>query len=96
MYSGDVELTEWTGGSDGSKALWKGNNGLSVERWGFWKQRLRYAAGLKRRGFAGRVVDDVVMWTREAGKMVHVVEQENAIAFDGLREVFDRDGVSRP
>lgn len=91
LYSGNVEWREWIGGSDGSKALWKGDDGFSVERWVFWKQRFRYAAELKRRGFAGRVVNDVVMWAREAGKMMHAVEQEDAFALDGLREVFERD-----
>jgi hypothetical protein len=96
LYSGKMETKEWIGGSDGSKALWKGEDGFGVERWMFWKERFGAAAGLKRRGFAGRVVDDVVMYAKDAGKVMHAVEQEDAYALNGLAMVFDRDEVSSP
>ncbi|KAG9605862.1 hypothetical protein KCU77_g372, partial [Aureobasidium melanogenum] len=96
LYSGNMEWREWVGGSDGSKALWKGEDGFSVERWMFWKERFGIAAGLKRRGFAGRVVDDVVMCAREAGKVMHAVEQEDAFALDGLLDMFDSDEILNP
>lgn len=89
-----MEERDWIGGSDGSKALWQGEGGFSVERWVFWKGRFKDAAGLKRRGFAGRVVDDVVMHAKEVGKVMFAVEQEDAFALNGLAMVFDRDGVS--
>ncbi|CAD0100806.1 unnamed protein product [Aureobasidium mustum] len=91
-----MEWREWIGGSDGSKALWKGEDGFSVERWRFWKQRFAYAAELKRRGLAGRVVDQVVMCARKAGEAMHAVEQEDAFALEWLRELFTSDEVSSP
>lgn len=94
LCSGNMEERDWIGGSDGSKALWQGEGGFSVERWVFWKGRFKDAAGLKRRGFAGRVVDDVVMHAKEVGKVMFAVEQEDAFALNGLAMVFDRDGVS--
>lgn len=89
LYSGDVERREWIGGSDGSKALWKGDDGFSVERWAFWKERFEYAAVLPRKRFAGRVVNDVVMWAREAVQMMHAAEQDDAVALDGFSNMFE-------
>ncbi|KAH0339831.1 hypothetical protein KCU81_g7084, partial [Aureobasidium melanogenum] len=94
LCSGDMEERDWIGGSDGSEALWQGEDGFRVERWVFWKERFADVARLKRKGFAGRVIDDVVMCARDAGKMMGAVEQEDAFALDGLAMVFDGDGAS--
>lgn len=96
MCSGGTEEREWIGGSDGSEALWKGECGFSVERWVFWKERFGAATGLKRSGFAGRVVDGVVMRAKEAVTVMQAVEQEDGFALDGLAMVFERDEVSSP
>ncbi|THV94636.1 hypothetical protein D6D26_07734, partial [Aureobasidium pullulans] len=49
-YQGERIWKQWIGGSDGSEPLWKGDDGFSVQRWGFWKERLGDLAGLKREG----------------------------------------------
>ncbi|CAD0087684.1 unnamed protein product, partial [Aureobasidium vineae] len=87
---------EWIGGSDGSKPLWPGDDGFSVERWTFWKARFGDVAELRQRGFAGRVIDDVVMCARMAVKAMHEVEQEDAFVFDALSKVFESSEVSSP
>lgn len=89
LNSGNVEWREWIGSSDGSNALWKGEDGFIVERWTFWKQRFAYAAGVKRGGLAGRVVDDVVACARKACKAMHAIEQEDAFALDAIREALE-------
>jgi hypothetical protein len=96
LYEGGVEWRCWVGGSDGGKCLWTGDEGFSVERWTHWKQRFGDVGGLKRRGFAGRVVDDVVRCARQAMKTMSGVEQEDGFALDGILGLFDCDGTSSP
>ena len=63
--------------------MWTGDEGFSVERWVFWKQRFGVVGGLGRR-FAGRVVDDVVGWARRASQAMRDVEREDGFAVDGI------------
>jgi hypothetical protein len=76
--------------------LWTGDQGFSVERWMFWKRRFEDVSGLKRRGFAGRVVGDVVRCARQAMKTMSGVEQEDGFALDGILGLFHCDGTSSP
>ncbi|KEQ74221.1 hypothetical protein M436DRAFT_71682 [Aureobasidium namibiae CBS 147.97] len=94
LYHGNLEWRSWLGGSDGGKCLWSGDEGFSVERWVFWKHRFGVVVGLGRRGFASRVVDDVVGCARRAGKVMREVEQEDGFAVDGVLGLFGRDDVS--
>lgn len=74
--------------------MWTGDEGFSVERWVVWKQRFGVVEGLGRRGFAGRVVDDVVECARRAGKAMLEVEREDGFAVDGILGLFERDDIS--
>jgi hypothetical protein len=96
LYEGGVEWRCWVGGSDGGKCLWTGDEGFSVERWMHWKQRFGDVSGLKRRGFAGRVVDDVVRCARLAVKMMCRVEQDEGFALDDISGLFERNDTSSP
>lgn len=91
LYKGSREERSWIGGSDGGKCLWSGDDGFSVERWMFWKQRFEVVGGLRRRGFAGRVVDDIVRCSRLAVKMMARVEQEDGYALDAMSVLFMHD-----
>jgi hypothetical protein len=95
LYERAVEQRYWYGGSDGGNGLWDGDGGFGVERWEFWKQKFEEMGGLKRRGFAGRVVDDVVRCARQAVMVTQRVEQEDAFALDGILGLFERDDTSR-
>lgn len=94
LYQGNLEQRSWLGGSDGGKCSWGGDEGFSVERWVFWKQRFEVVGGLGRRGFAGRVIDDVVGWARRAGMAMREVEQGDGFAVDGILRLYERDDVS--
>lgn len=59
-----------------------------MQRWGFWKERLGDLAGLKRRGFAGRVVDGIVMHARMAGRAMDEVELEYGVVLDGVSGLY--------
>ena len=69
--------------------MWKGDDGFSVQRWGFWKERLGDLAGLKRRGSAGRVIDGIVMHARMAGRAMDEVELEYGVALDGVSCLYE-------
>jgi hypothetical protein len=94
LYERAVEQRYWYGGSDGGRGLWDGHGGFGIERWEFWKQRFEVVGGLKRRGFAGRVVDDVVRCARQAVMVMQRVEQEDGFALDGILGLFERDEMS--
>jgi hypothetical protein len=96
LYQVAVQQRPWVGGSDGGQCLWSGDDGFSVERWIFWKQRFEVVEGLRRRGFAGRVVNDVVRCSRLAVKTMVRVEQEDGSALDGMSVLFKHDDASRP
>jgi antirestriction protein ArdC len=68
--------------------LWSGDEGFSVERWMFWKQRFEVVGGLRRRGFAGRVVDDIVRYARQAVRTMGSIEQEDGYALDDISSLF--------
>lgn len=87
-YQGERVWKQWIGGSDGGEPLWKGDDGFSVQRWGFWKERLGDLAGLKRRGFAGRVIDGIVMYARMARRAMDEVELEDGFALDGVSRLY--------
>ncbi|THY21215.1 hypothetical protein D6D00_07311 [Aureobasidium pullulans] len=87
-YQADKVWKEWIGGSDGSEPLWKGDDGFSVQRWGVWKERLGDPAGLKRRGFVGRVIDGIVMHARMAGRAMDEVELEYGVVLDGVSGLY--------
>ncbi|KAI4855958.1 hypothetical protein E4T45_02591 [Aureobasidium sp. EXF-8846] len=91
LYQGVVEQRPWIGGSDGGKCLWKGDDGFGIERWMFWKQRFEVIGGLRRRGFAGRVVDDIVRCSRLAVKTMARVEQGDSYALDAMSVLFKHD-----
>jgi hypothetical protein len=74
--------------------LWNGDEGFGVERWLFWKQRLRVVGGLRRRWFAGRMVDAVVGCAGQAVEAMRDVEQGYWSAVDGMSGLFERDNVS--
>lgn len=74
--------------------MWDGDEGFGVERWVFWKQRFGVVEGLGRRGFAGRVVDDVVRCARQAVKAMRDVEQEVGVALDGMSVLFESDAMA--
>lgn len=88
-YQGERIWKQWIGGGDGSEPLWKGDDGFSVQRWGFWKERLGDLAGLKRRGSAGRVIDGIVMHARMAGRAMDEVELEYGVALDGVSCLYE-------
>ncbi|KAF2135368.1 uncharacterized protein K452DRAFT_293272 [Aplosporella prunicola CBS 121167] len=44
LGSGKKAQKGWIGGGYGSYGLWDGGNGFSVERWRFWRKRLRRIA----------------------------------------------------
>jgi hypothetical protein len=87
---------DWIEGSDGGKCLWSGDDGFSVERWNFWKQRFGIIGGLRRRGFAGRVIDDIVRCSRQAVMTMDAVEREDGFALDGMSILFGHDDTSCP
>jgi GNAT superfamily N-acetyltransferase len=88
LYDKTTEQRDWIGGSDGGKCLWSGDDGFSVERWMFWKQRFEVVRGLRRRGFAGRVVDDIVSWARQAVISMDTVEREDGYALGDISSLF--------
>lgn len=93
LYHGNLEWRRRIVGSDGGVCLWDGDEGFSVQRWVFWKQRFEGVEGLGRRGFAGRVIDDVVGRARQAIKVMRDVEQEEGLALDGISCLFERHDV---
>jgi hypothetical protein len=96
LHKGATEQRDWIEGSDGGKCLWSGDDGFSVERWNFWKQRFGIIGGLRRRGFAGRVIDDIVRCSRQAVMTMDAVEREDGFALDGMSILFGHDDTSCP
>ena len=94
LSEGGLEQRCWIGGSDGGKCLWNGDEGFSVERWMFWKQRFEVVGELGRKGFAGRVVDGVIGSARQAGEMMQRVEHEDGSALGVTSRLFERDDTA--
>jgi hypothetical protein len=88
LYQRAVEQRPWIGGSDGGQCLWSGDDGFGVERWIFWKQRFEVIGNSRRRGFAGRVVDDIVRCARQAIMTMDSVEQEDGFALVNISSLY--------
>ncbi|KAK6001256.1 hypothetical protein QM012_002587 [Aureobasidium pullulans] len=72
-YEGERVWKQWLGGSDGSNPIWLGDDGFSVERWRFWKER--FVAVLEIEGGDGCVFDHA----RRAAKAMDDAEQEGTL-----------------
>jgi hypothetical protein len=88
LYKRPREERSWIGDSDGGKCLWSGDEGFGIERWMFWKQKFEVIGGLGRRGFAGRVVDDIVRCARQAVMTMEAVEQGDGFTLDDISSLF--------